>query len=152
MRSKYILLTVFCAVLIAGSYYWGFLCGEQDSKIIFYDRLLADLSSYILINDAMQVGKIEQVKPMIMATIESDFASIVKLYNEYGFESAEHLRCAVSRRFRKLKKDGKILVEDDSLADYPTEAVSKYLETECLGEPSHPNWMQTDKNEVPSQK
>jgi len=146
MRNKYLLLAVLFSAFIVG-FYWGFLSGrqEQDSKHVLYDRLLIDLSSYILISDAIQVGKTEQVRPMILAAIESDFSRIVQLHNEYGFKHAKYARCVISRRFRKLKKDGQILFKDDSLADYPIEAVTKYLETECLGEPSHTNWMEIDR-------
>lgn len=147
MRRKYsIILVVLSVSALFGAYLWGYSCGKQEqdkvAKAELFDRLIGDLANSILVDDAIEVGREGEVRPVVRARIESAFADVVHLYREYGFESAAHLRCAVSRRFRTYKEEGSILVDASSRSEYPIGSVSSYLKTECLGEPSRRNWMQ----------
>lgn len=133
-------------VVVIGSYYWGYQCGKQEAHFASFDRLLVDLSDNILMRDALEIGQIEQIQPLAISKIESDFALMVQLYEEHEIKTLEHIRCAVSRRIRQLKRDKQIMSDEEKLreADFPIDKISSYLKTECLGEPSHLNWAKLD--------
>jgi hypothetical protein len=141
MRLRNVIYIGFSLVLASLAYYFGYFCGVQEYDQFHYDRSLMSLSNNILIFDAIQIKDFDSAKPIIVSAIESDFAAMVTLYNKYGFNNAEHLRCAVSRRFRLLKEEGVVLSDVNSREEYPITLVNKYVVNECPGAPSHSNWL-----------
>jgi hypothetical protein len=141
MRLRNTIYIVFSLVLASFTYYWGYLCGIQELDQFHYDRSLTSLSNNILTFDAIQIKDFDSVKPVVVSAIESDFAAMVALYTEHGFNSTEHLRCAISRRFRLLKEEGEVLSDVNLGEEYPITLVSKYIKNECVGAPSHKNWL-----------
>jgi hypothetical protein len=140
---KAIYLFVFSAVLVVCAYSWGYLYGKQNGSSVEYERLLVSISSHIFIRDALEVDKIELLRPRALGTIELDFIRMAQLYEKYEFEKFAYLRCAVSRRVRALRKDGQIMTDEETLKkiEFSLDKINHYLEKECLGEPSHTNWV-----------
>jgi hypothetical protein len=141
MSKKIIISSALAGALALFSYYWGYLCGQRQAAFESYDHLLLNLTNNILIHDAMDSGKLEGVHPLVKAKLESDFARLVGLYEDYDFRQGEYGRCAISKRIRKMKEDGLIMSNEERLQDFPLQRVENYLNVECLGEPSHDNWM-----------
>jgi hypothetical protein len=141
MRLRNVICIVFSLALASLAYYWGYLCGAQELDQFHYDSSLMSLSNNILIFDAIQIKDFDSVKPVIVSAIESDFAAMVTLHKKYEFNNTEHLRCAVSRRFRLLKEEGEVLSDVNSREEYPITLVNKYVVNECPGAPSHNNWL-----------
>lgn len=140
MLKKVTVLLISVVVLVSLSYYWGYLCGKRDASLGFYDYLLLNLTNYILVHDAIKSGQTESMRPLVDSQIETSFAYAIGLYEDYNFEYGEYSRCTVSKRIRKMKKNGLILSDKNRMQDYPLKRVEGYLVTECLGEPSHGNW------------
>ncbi len=138
---KSILIVVFCITLSATAYYWGFLCGKRHIDNLSYDHLANDLTNLILVYDAIKANDFSNVTPLVKNNIELKFGEFVKLYREFDFNSSLQARCAITRRFRKMVIEGEILHNQESLDGYPIEIINQYLDAECLGEPSHTNWV-----------
>lgn len=144
MLKKIIILAVSASALVFSSYYWGYSCGQRHTALASYDHLLLGLVNNILIHDAIESDKLESIRPVVKAELESDFARLIKFYKDYDFEDGEYTRCAISRRVRKMKQDGVILTNKQRLQGYPLQRVEDYLATACLGGPSHENWVIED--------
>jgi len=142
--KHYMISGVVTVVIAISAYYWGYLCGKQGVDSASYDQAIMSLSNNILIYDSIVIDKSKEIKPVIISSIESDFAKMVELYQENQFKQAEGLRCAISRRFRVLKQKNEILFNPDAVVEYPLMLVSNYLDKECMGEPSHANWLLTE--------
>lgn len=146
MIRKFFVICVGATVTLLGGYYWGFLCGKQSAADTAYEQVLQQLANYILIRDAIMAKGVDSIRPLVDAGIVADFVRMIDMYEKHGFENGEYVRCAVSRRFRKLKQDGHIL--SDRVASekegWPITKIEKYLNTECLGEPSHADWTRTN--------
>lgn len=141
MLKKVIAFLFIGACLSSAFFYWGFWYGQRESDRELYNVLLQDVSNTILLRDAISSGNAEEVLPLTTSSIESDFAQLIVLYNRYSFEEREHIRCAISRRVRKLKETGAILADESNLEYYPIEVVNEYLNGNCPGSPSHDNWL-----------
>jgi len=72
--KHYMISGVVTIVIAIGTYYWGHLCGKQELNFARYDQAIVNLSNNILIYDSIVIGKSKDVKPVIISSIESDFA------------------------------------------------------------------------------
>lgn len=124
-----------------GAYYWGYICGQRESDASQFERTLSALSNNILFYDALIAGKPDEVKPVVVSLIERDFSEMVLVFEKRSFSEHAHMRCAVTRRFRLFKEQKVLLATEDSLNEYPSESVMRYLGNECEGLPSHTNWL-----------
>lgn len=142
MKIRHIISYFLVLLIISGiTYYWGYRCGVQELNQSKYDQSLINLTNSIMFYNAIKINDYEKITPMVISYIESNFADMATIYHEYEFKNTEHLRCAVSRRFRVLRESDEVLSSKNNLEDYPIEVVNEYIEKECPGEPSHNNWI-----------
>lgn len=142
-KILYLITVTFMLIILGFTYYWGYLCGKREMILSNYEELLVDISNNILIFDSIRIKRSEEVKPLIISSLESDFSNMIGLYMAHKFEKGGYLRCAVSRRMRALKNSGDIFAGEQANIDYPIHVISGYLEAECEGPPSHENWLLT---------
>ena len=139
MRYKKIFVTILVFVMaVVFSYYWGYLCAKKENNYREYDDANIRLANSIVMLDAVSLKKNDVANKFILLNLESDFELMVSLYEANGYQGNEYMRCVVSRRIRSLKEKKLIFVDDVPWG------VSLYLDKECMGKPSHENWMQLE--------
>lgn len=140
------LFSLFSILVVCGSFFAGYLTGKKQINHWKYDYSLFELSNYILIYDALEAERMDEIFPLITANINSSFNQVVTLYKYEKFDDFERARCATSRRFRSFRESGKPEFSDAALMEqgFYLEDIKEYLASECLGPPSHSNWMTSD--------
>jgi hypothetical protein len=107
------------------------------------DRVLSGLTLNVMILDAVESKRADDLRPILTATLESDFYRMVLLWEKHGPAQADRQQCAVAKRIRKLRRDGRLFVDEQEVIEsgIDVEVINRYLATECLGEPKRDSWM-----------
>jgi len=143
LAKRIILAGATALVIGGGGFYWGFLCGREAQAAERFDRILFDMANDILIRDAVDVDAPDKARAVLSPRIITNFATMVELYERHQFVASAHLRCAISRRVRKMVEDHespKGTPDTSNPSEDVPQSVKRYLQTACQGEPSHDNW------------
>ena len=102
---------------------------------------MLDVSSDLLIRDQVVGGQPLDALPIIEARIQRKFAELVQSHAAYQ-DRFEGTRCAISRRLRMLRDQGKLLANAKEMTEsgIDSDRIASYFSSECLGEPSVTNW------------
>jgi hypothetical protein len=133
---KFLLSLGFFA-LIVGSYYWGYVCGQQQIDAIRFESAIIEAGNEQLILDMIAAEQFSEASELLMAKFENNVSLMISLFEKYNSNEAEYIRCAVSRRVRKGLEEN-LTFKNREAAEL--KAINQYLAQECLGEPSRASW------------
>lgn len=123
----------------------GYYIRAQQAAVQWQDRLLMDLVLYVTAHDAIESDRVDYLRPMIVAGLESDFYRMVLHWREHGPAPTYDLQCGLAKRVRKMRAEGKLFANEDRAIESGIEMdlVDRYLATECLGDPARDTWIIT---------
>lgn len=144
MRVQRRLVLLGAALLLAiGAGSVGYYIRAERAAVEWEDRILSDLTLYVTNHDAIEAKRVDDLRPILVAGLESDFYRMVLHWQEHGPARAPLLQCWVAKRIRKMRTDGELFDDERRISEsgVEMETINRYLATESLGEPSRDNWM-----------
>lgn len=147
MRVQRRLVLFGAAILLAiGAGSIGYYIRAEQAAVQWEDRILSDLTLYVTVRDAIEAKRVDDLRPILVADLESDFYRMVLHWQEQGPARAPLLQCSIAKRIRKMRADGELFDDARRVSEsgVEIEIIDRYLATECLGEPSRDNWMRRD--------
>jgi hypothetical protein len=71
-------------LLFIGGSSVGYYIRAEQAAVQWEDRLLSDLTLYIVVRDAIEAKRLDDLQPILVAGLESDFYRMVLHWQEHG--------------------------------------------------------------------
>jgi hypothetical protein len=138
-----IAMTLFGVLTSIAGGFIGYNLNKYSSEANLYHTELNELSHLMIAIDASTSGSNEVLNSTLIGMAESSFSQMVFYFPKIKNEQSSRVRCALTRKIRILEQQN--LIYQKVIGGYYREnpipeEVLNYLNTKCVGDPSHSNW------------